>query len=295
MSFDPRVYDPNRVNAPADWLARFVRDEVRPVLVPHPQAALEAWPRWLACHEARNNALNAWEARQRDFMFQMAALPEVDPRRGHVPPADGLVWLGFGWGPPDLHEENRPSVELPLPPPLNRDLSSDECWAALLAVHDVARETSERLGPRDSIPFAVLQLRARELTEGQLPELRHILQIASVNLPHNTASPGTESAPSTPPPALAGLHQQEAPLPPSTGPFGSDSDTAVPLPAQLSAPDLARMFRLPVARVESALRRFRKSNPDCFTEVDNPRRNEPRYLYRTADVLGLLGRMSARQ
>jgi hypothetical protein len=55
-------------------------------------------------------------------------------------------------------------------------------------------------------------------------------------------------------------------------------------PTFLSAADLARRTRLNSTRLESALRRFREKNPDCCNEQQNPRRNEPRYLYRVADV-----------
>jgi hypothetical protein len=75
-------------------------------------------------------------------------------------------------------------------------------------------------------------------------------------------------------------------------PGAPELPTGVPLAALLSAPDLARQFGLPVDRVESALRRFRKDHPDCFTEVENPRKNEPRYLYRTAEVCPVLQRLS---
>jgi hypothetical protein len=64
------------------------------------------------------------------------------------------------------------------------------------------------------------------------------------------------------------------------------------LPAMLSAPDLARWLDLPVSRVESALRRYRTEHRDCCQEVENRRRNEPRYLYRTADVLPVLQRLA---
>jgi hypothetical protein len=67
-----------------------------------------------------------------------------------------------------------------------------------------------------------------------------------------------------------------------------------PLAALLSAPDLARHYGLPVARVESALRRFRDDHPDCFIEVENRRQNEPQYLYRTADVRSVLNRLTGR-
>ncbi len=57
-----------------------------------------------------------------------------------------------------------------------------------------------------------------------------------------------------------------------------------PLPTFLSAADLAHRIGRPVEAVELWLRRFRKSHPDCFTEVEGTRRNEPRVWYRTADV-----------
>lgn len=57
-----------------------------------------------------------------------------------------------------------------------------------------------------------------------------------------------------------------------------------PLPSFLSAADLARRIGRPERAVESFLRRYRESHPDCFTEVTGTRKNEPRVLYRTADV-----------
>jgi hypothetical protein len=62
------------------------------------------------------------------------------------------------------------------------------------------------------------------------------------------------------------------------------------LPPLLSAGDLARVLQQPVARVESFLRRHRVTYPDCCTEVEEGgrRKNEPRYLYRTADVWPVL-------
>ncbi|HEY7157902.1 MAG TPA: hypothetical protein VH575_28350 [Gemmataceae bacterium] len=56
------------------------------------------------------------------------------------------------------------------------------------------------------------------------------------------------------------------------------------LPALMSAPDLARALRQPVSRVDSFLRRYRETHPDCFSETDSPRRHEPRRLYRVAVV-----------
>jgi hypothetical protein len=60
------------------------------------------------------------------------------------------------------------------------------------------------------------------------------------------------------------------------------------LPTFLSAADLARGFDQPVDRVETFLRRLRDKQKDCFVEVDSPKKNEPRYLYRTEEVVPAL-------
>ena len=66
--------------------------------------------------------------------------------------------------------------------------------------------------------------------------------------------------------------------------------TSGELPMMLSATDLARALEQPTSRVESFLRRFRVDYPDCFVEVDNHRKREARYLYRTVDVWSALQR-----
>lgn len=81
----------------------------------------------------------------------------------------------------------------------------------------------------------------------------------------------------------AASKQHGAPAPADV-PDADSREATAPLSAMLSAPDLARLMEQPAKRVESFLRRFRESHPDCYSAVDNPRRNEPRYLYRTADV-----------
>jgi hypothetical protein len=55
-------------------------------------------------------------------------------------------------------------------------------------------------------------------------------------------------------------------------------------PKLLCASDLARLLKQPIGRVETFLRRFRDTQPDCFEHVETPRKNEPRYLYRTPVV-----------
>jgi hypothetical protein len=58
-----------------------------------------------------------------------------------------------------------------------------------------------------------------------------------------------------------------------------------PLGTLLSASDLADYLHKPKPRVESFLRRYRARFPDCCEENASPRKNEPHYLYRVADVL----------
>jgi hypothetical protein len=57
-----------------------------------------------------------------------------------------------------------------------------------------------------------------------------------------------------------------------------------------SSKDLARKLgpSVKLAAVESFLRRYRAKFPDCAMPTDSPRRNEPRFLYRVADVLPAL-------
>jgi hypothetical protein len=74
---------------------------------------------------------------------------------------------------------------------------------------------------------------------------------------------------------------------PGTDPEADKGIDSADLPFQ-SAGDLARRFGWSVGAVESFLRRYRERFVDCFDEADGRRRNEPRYLYRVADVLPAL-------
>lgn len=133
MPFDPRDCNFEDGDTSPTWLARFVRDEVRPLLVQHRQTALEACTRWLDCHQERMGQLEAWNARRQDFLNELADLP-ADQKHEAIPPAEGFVWivgravlaegrtkLVCGWGPPELSGEASLSPEYPLPPPVNRD------------------------------------------------------------------------------------------------------------------------------------------------------------------------------
>jgi hypothetical protein len=66
------------------------------------------------------------------------------------------------------------------------------------------------------------------------------------------------------------------------------SQEVAPLSEYLSASELARRLNQPAARVETFLRRYREKHLDCAVTVDSRCKNEPRYLYRSADVLPAL-------
>ncbi len=209
MSSDPRdweITDTGATPAPPDWLSRAVRDEIRPLLLPQRQAALEAWGRWLADHEDRERQRTAWCASQDEYLKPLIALPAEDPQRGPVPPAEGFVRVEIleeiddslarligVWVPAELSAYSGPRVEYPLPPPLNRDLSPDERWVALLAVHDAVRLPRERLGPAKSVPFLELCDRALRLTESHLPDLRRVVCEVSGSLPLDAGDPCAET------------------------------------------------------------------------------------------------------
>jgi hypothetical protein len=65
-------------------------------------------------------------------------------------------------------------------------------------------------------------------------------------------------------------------------PAGQD---ATAWPTLLSATDLADRLGQSRDAVSAWLRRYRRRFPDCVRETEGARRNDPRYLYRTADVL----------
>jgi hypothetical protein len=171
-----------------------------------------------------------------EFLRENNALPERQ-WPGQQPPAAGLVWvygqiepgrlsvdaikndelsgdlflpgLVGSWGPPELSPKNRPTVDdFPLPPPRDRDLSSDECWAVLLAVHDETRDPGERIVPEtDGVAggsgWTDWRRRVRELTEEHLPGLRamQIAVTAAAPPAGGAAGAGAGNSPTTAPTA----------------------------------------------------------------------------------------------
>jgi hypothetical protein len=65
---------------------------------------------------------------------------------------------------------------------------------------------------------------------------------------------------------------------------------AGPLPEFMSARELAGHFELSLRAVESFLGRYRADYPDSFIATETPRRNDPRFLHRTAEVVPHLKR-----
>jgi hypothetical protein len=59
-------------------------------------------------------------------------------------------------------------------------------------------------------------------------------------------------------------------------------------PSLMSTADLASLIGQPLSKVEPYVRRLRERNKNCFEEIENPRKNEPKYLYRSKDVLPIL-------
>jgi hypothetical protein len=72
-------------------------------------------------------------------------------------------------------------------------------------------------------------------------------------------------------------------------------ETPARLPAFASASDLAVYCGLGGNQVETFLRRYREKFPDCYREAEGGRVNEPKYLYRTADVLPELQKKVSRK
>jgi hypothetical protein len=76
------------------------------------------------------------------------------------------------------------------------------------------------------------------------------------------------------------------PAPEAHRPDGLAGPGAAWWPELLSAGDIADRLKLSRDAVDACLRRYRRAYPDCATETEEGRRrNEPRYLYRVADVL----------
>lgn len=118
----PDPFDLDAPDAPP-WVLQFVQEEVRPLLLANCSTAREALGRWLAIRAARVSRREDQKQRREEF------------ERQHFPDI------------PDLPNELCEAIPLddPLPIPMTRDLTTDECWVVLLAVHDECRDEAEQL------------------------------------------------------------------------------------------------------------------------------------------------------
>jgi hypothetical protein len=185
----------NESAPPYPWHYRFVRAEVRPFLVEHQQVALEGLERWLARREDQRCALTEWQAQLDEYLRHLAAQPsdpwdESEPvgegwewRESWRDPSDKVLYRISNWLPPRL-TQSKPSVDdFPLPPPRHHDLTPDECWAALLAVHDVVRISREKLVKIFTSDFDALCRRTEGLTEEHLHQLQGMLRAVMDTIP----------------------------------------------------------------------------------------------------------------
>jgi hypothetical protein len=66
------------------------------------------------------------------------------------------------------------------------------------------------------------------------------------------------------------------------------ADLLTTLPALLFTSDLAERLGVPVGPLDSCLRRHRNNNRDCCQEVQNPQRNKPRIMWKTAMIMPVI-------
>lgn len=187
------------------WLSRFVRDEVRPFLIQNRETVIAALSQWFEFISDQKQQKMNWERQLNNFLSRQIAIREQDQESLKAPPSDGLALIVgsvlrngrsetvCGWGSPDLIGWG-PTVDYPLPLVYHRDLSADECVAALIAIHDEVRDPKERIGPdmngefspHERITFASLRSRvlatndeeSEGLTEANLSDLRGMLKKA---------------------------------------------------------------------------------------------------------------------
>jgi hypothetical protein len=162
------------------WLSQFVRDELRPLIRQNRKAAQGAVRRWLNNYREQTSRRKGWQARRDDFLRRLSTRPS-DKRPGPQQRSKGFTWCEYwrdpvdgilhrirSWLPPELSVKNEPVVDWPLPLPKNRDLTPDECWAVLVAVHDAVRDPREKIIPTAKTEKEQLGLFPYSLLEGSV-------------------------------------------------------------------------------------------------------------------------------
>ena len=152
MSTDPFAETPL-------WFSQFIRHDVRPFLLQHRVTALDRLARWRDTHAQQQIQLREWQARHDEHVRRLDSQP-AEPWHSPERPGAGFGWCQawrdpetgefrriLGWMAPGLTESDRPPTDWPLPLPDDRDLSPDECWAVLLALHDDTRDPRDGFVP----------------------------------------------------------------------------------------------------------------------------------------------------
>ncbi len=283
-----------------------MRDPFRELL-----ARLEVGPAVLGDDDRRRFPPGGWAALVSAGVLVPTAAAEAVPCEACADPHDGaVVRVGGRWrvrcpeyGAVSV-EDNRVCRWAVVPAALGRAVSGRE------AVERAAGRVWElglvRVGEGERPGWLVAGWRGKVGLAERVPELAHPTAVVFVPVSTPPAAVWGVGRPLTIPLAAAltlsadGLVVNPAAV---AAHLPVDSPTAVlgapspgdPLPPFLPASDLARRVGRPVGGVETFLRRFRTKHPDCAVGVDDPRKGEPRALYRTADVWEPLLKWSKRR
>jgi hypothetical protein len=84
-------------------------------------------------------------------------------------------------------------------------------------------------------------------------------------------------------------------VPVAAGAGGADGPPRIHKSSLATVAELAAECGITTDAMDSALRRFAKTHYDCREEVENPKRNEPRFVYRRRVVQPLLDRYQNRR
>jgi hypothetical protein len=141
--------------------------------------------------------------------------------------------------------------------------------------------------PRE-IPEGLAWLQGRIDADFLLPPLDHYFaalhQLGIKNIPEWVGEPENELEWLPVVDVLVTCCEQAMSTSPTPTTDDASPDTEASLSPLLSAADLARHLQKNRESVATFLRRYREKFPDCVEKVDTPRKNEPRYLYRSRDV-----------
>jgi len=284
MPFYYPGFDPARKgldsHADVSWLEQFVC-EIRPFLLAHCATALNGLRDWLASIQEEEQRHRAIKRKRLAYLF-LSWINDWDQScqaSDDWVPLDG--WISkqsvhvVGWGPREISPEFEPGIDSPLPLPNNRELRLFECWAVMIAVHDITRVSSERIKQNylpfcDEMTFVVLCGKAAKLSARQLPYLQKVLR----RLEESVATTEMND-------------DNSIPTKPQANSFHGS--------ALVTAADLANECHVDKGVMNSALSKFAKTVSDCREKIENPKPREPKFVYRRELVEPLIKRYKERE